>query len=132
MCLPRRTTGLPESQGRGASGQETRLGLQPLADNASALLTIDRPCFGKDVVGNVVRLDAKRVLNDLCGPIAVVTVDGSFQQVTYLRHSSSASRFTAGAAGFLIFTHRSPRPDRYGEPSRFETMPSQPSAQACR
>ena len=33
---------------------------------------------------------------------------------------SSASRFTAGT-----------RPVRYGELSRFETMPSHPSAQAC-
>ena len=47
-------------------------------------------------------------------------------------HSSSASRVTAGAAGFLTFTQQSARPERYSEPSRFDTMPSQPSAQACR
>ena len=41
--------------------------------------------------------------------------------------SSSASRFTAGAAGFLIFSQSSTRPDRYGEPSRLDTIPSQPS-----
>jgi hypothetical protein len=45
--------------------------------------------------------------------------------------SSSASRRTAGAAGFMILTQQSTRPERYGEPSRFDTMPSQPSAQAC-
>jgi len=45
-------------------------------------------------------------------------------------HSSSASRVTAGAAGFLTFSQQSVRPERYGEPRRFETMPSQPSAQA--
>ena len=45
--------------------------------------------------------------------------------------SSSASRRTAGAAGFLIFSQSFTRPERYVEPSRFDTMPSQPSAQAC-
>jgi hypothetical protein len=48
------------------------------------------------------------------------------------RQSSSASRRTAGAAGFFIFTQCLDRPDRYVEPSRFDTMPSQPSLQACR
>ena len=37
-------------------------------------------------------------------------------------------RFAAGAAGFLILIQQSARPDRYGEHTRFETMPSQPSA----
>ena len=46
--------------------------------------------------------------------------------------SSSASRLTAGALGFLTFTQCATRPERYGEPSRFETMPSQPSLQASR
>ena len=46
------------------------------------------------------------------------------------RHSSSASRFTAGAAGFLTLIQSADRPNRYGEPSRFDTMPSQPSLQA--
>ena len=46
-------------------------------------------------------------------------------------HSSSASRFTAGAAGFLTFNQCADRPGRYGEPSRFDTMPSQPSVHAC-
>ena len=46
--------------------------------------------------------------------------------------SSSASRFTAGAAGFLILSQWLTRPDRYGEPTgRFNTMPSQPRLQAC-
>jgi hypothetical protein len=44
--------------------------------------------------------------------------------------SSSGSRVTAGAAGFLTFSQQTARPERYGDPSRFETMPSQPSAQA--
>jgi hypothetical protein len=47
------------------------------------------------------------------------------------RQPSSASRFTAGAAGFLTFSQCADRPARYGEPSRFDTMPSQPSAHAC-
>ena len=46
--------------------------------------------------------------------------------------SSSVSRVTAGAAGFLILTQQSLRPGRYGDPSRFDTMPSQPRAQAYR
>jgi hypothetical protein len=45
--------------------------------------------------------------------------------------SSSASRFTAGAFGFLTCTQCGERPERYSEPIRFETMPSQPSLQAC-
>ena len=47
------------------------------------------------------------------------------------RQSSSASRITAGALGFFTLTQFGLRPERYGEPSRFETMPSQPRAQAC-
>ena len=39
-------------------------------------------------------------------------------------HPSSASRFTAGAAGFLNLSQCEPR--------RFNTMPSQPSRQAWR
>ena len=35
---------------------------------------------------------------------------------------------TAGAAGFLTLTQQSARPERYAEPSRFDTNPSQPSA----
>jgi N-acyl homoserine lactone hydrolase len=34
---------------------------------------------------------------------------------------------TAGAAGFLIFSQLTTRPDRYVEPRPFDTMPSQPS-----
>jgi hypothetical protein len=46
------------------------------------------------------------------------------------RQSSSASRVAAGALGFLTFTQCAERPERYGEPSRFDTMPSQPSLEA--
>src|SRR5438552_19156778 len=49
----------------------------------------------------------------------------------YFAQSSSASRVTAGALGFLTFTQYLDRPERYCEPSRFDTMPSQPSLQAC-
>jgi hypothetical protein len=45
--------------------------------------------------------------------------------------SSSASRFTADARGFLILSQCGERPERYAEPSRLETMPSQPSLHAC-
>jgi phage terminase large subunit-like protein len=44
---------------------------------------------------------------------------------------SSASRVTAGAFGFLTFIQCAEPPQRYSEPSRFDTMPSQPSLQAC-
>jgi hypothetical protein len=46
--------------------------------------------------------------------------------------SSSASRFTDGASGFFILSQSGERPERYGEPSRFDTMPSSPSLQTCR
>src|SRR5262249_3271109 len=42
--------------------------------------------------------------------------------------SSSASRRTAGAA--FIFSQSDERPERWREPSRFETIPSQPSKQS--
>ena len=37
----------------------------------------------------------------------------------------------AGAFGFLALSQRGVRPNRYGDPSRFDTMPSQPSLHAC-
>ena len=64
-----------------ASGQVARLGLQPLADDASALLAIIWPAWREPIVDNIVAIDAERVLNDLGGQIAVVAADGSFQQV---------------------------------------------------
>ena len=67
------------------SRQEARLGLQPLTDYAGTSFTIGRPSLRKDVIDDVIRFDAERVLNDLGGPFAVVAVDGSFQQVTHLR-----------------------------------------------
>jgi hypothetical protein len=45
-------------------------------------------------------------------------------------HSSSASRFTAGASGFLLLIQSGERPDLYRESFRFETMPSRPSLHA--
>jgi hypothetical protein len=45
--------------------------------------------------------------------------------------SSSASRYAAGAAGFLISSQSLTRPDRWLGPSRFDAMPSQPSEHAC-
>jgi hypothetical protein len=45
--------------------------------------------------------------------------------------SSSAFRVTGGAFGFLTLSQCADRPDRYGDPSRFDTIPSQPSLQAC-
>jgi hypothetical protein len=37
-----------------------------------------------------------------------------------------ASRLTAGASGFLNFIQSGVRPDRYRDPSLFETIPSSP------
>ena len=67
------------------SRQEARLGLQPLTDYAGTSFTIGRPSLRKDVIDDVIRFDAERVLNDLGGLFAVVTIDGSFQHVTHLR-----------------------------------------------
>jgi hypothetical protein len=50
----------------------------------------------------------------------------------HLPPSSSPSRFTAGASGFLNFSQSLERPDRYCDPSRFDTMPSRPILQAWR
>jgi hypothetical protein len=55
-----------------------------------------------------------------------------FNATLPLPQSSSASRFTAGASGFFIFSQSRERPERQGEPKRLLTMPSQPSLQACR
>ena len=40
---------------------------------------------------------------------------------------SSASRFTAGACGFMNLSRSGERPDRYRDPSRLQTMPPAPS-----
>jgi hypothetical protein len=45
---------------------------------------------------------------------------------------SSASRRTAAALGFLIFSQWLTRPLRQAEPRRFDTIPSHPSEHACR
>src|SRR5262249_60790163 len=49
-----------------------------------------------------------------------------------LFHSSSASRFTAGAFAFFILSQSGERLLTYGESRRFDTIPSQPSLQAWR
>src|SRR5262249_42698277 len=46
--------------------------------------------------------------------------------------SSSASRDTAECFGFLLSTQCHEWPERQGEPSRFDTMPSKPSLHAWR
>jgi hypothetical protein len=50
--------------------------------------------------------------------------------VGHLPQSSSSSRFTAGAAAFLILSQSGERPERYIESLRFDTMPSSPILQA--
>ena len=73
-------------------------------------------------------------IGQLAGPIVerrgLPSIDIDLRIDAHL-HSSSASRFTAGAAGSFFLSQWAERPARYGDPSRFETMPSQPSAQAC-
>ena len=58
-----------------SSDQIARLGLQPVADDAGALLAISRPLLREAVVGHVVILDAERVPDNLGGPVAVIAVD---------------------------------------------------------
>jgi hypothetical protein len=50
--------------------------------------------------------------------------DFGFAAAPHLPQSSSASRFTAGAFEFFILSQSGERPERYGEPSLFDTMPS--------
>src|SRR5262249_37766202 len=45
-------------------------------------------------------------------------------------HSSSASRFTAGASGFFILSQTGERPEREVESLRFDTIPSNPTLPA--
>jgi hypothetical protein len=52
--------------------------LQPFADNASALLAIIRPGLREAIIGDVIALDAERILDDLSGLIAIVAVDRLF------------------------------------------------------
>ena len=73
------------------SRQEARFGLQPLTDYAGTSFTIGRAKF--------IQFDAERVLNDLGGLFAVVTVDGLFQQVTHLRSRTSHNRHQAPKIG---------------------------------
>ena len=42
-----------------------RLSLQPFADDPDALLTVARPGLRKDVVDNVIALNAERFLNEV-------------------------------------------------------------------
>ena len=81
------------------SRQEARLGLQPLTDYAGTSFTIGRPGLRKDAIDNIIRFDAERVLNNLGGLFAVVTVDGSFQQVTHLRTRTGHNRHQAPKIG---------------------------------
>jgi hypothetical protein len=52
------------------------------------------------------------------------------ERLPMVPQSSSASRLTAGAAGFLTLIQSFDRPGRYCEPRRLDTMPSQPSLRA--
>src|SRR5262249_36751566 len=64
------------------------------------------------------------------GPVAIE--QGKVRGRCHLLQAAWASRFTAGAAGFLLLIQCRERPDTYGEPSRLDTIPSKPSLQAWR
>src|SRR5499433_1601128 len=77
------------------------------------------------------RLTCGRSELDDVGPIALGAKDhdpvvASHYRRLVLCHSSSASRFTAGAAAFFILSQSGERPERYIESFRFDTMPSSP------
>ena len=77
-------------------------------------------------------ISAVRVFHDKAGVVVLLSHPWRWEAAPGHRpQSSSASRRTAGAFGFLTLIQCSVRPDRYGEPSRFDAMPSRPSAQAC-
>jgi hypothetical protein len=63
-----------ENGGR-SRGQVAGFGLQPLADVPGAPLTIGRPFLREAIVDDIVPLDTERVLDDLGGAVAVVSVD---------------------------------------------------------
>jgi hypothetical protein len=58
------------------SSEEMRFLLQPRTNDPSALLAIGRPRLWKDVIHNVITLDAERVLDNLGGSIAIVPTNG--------------------------------------------------------
>ena len=65
------------------------------------------------------------------GHSADVTTGQAFDRDRHQRpQSSSHTRVAAAAFGFLVLIQVSERPETYREPSFFDTMPSQPSAQA--
>jgi hypothetical protein len=52
---------------------------------------------------------------------------GSVMRRVATYHSTSRARIVAGLSGFLTLIQSAERPDLYGAPSRFETMPSRRS-----
>jgi len=78
-CLHSRETRTRAAKWRAArrtSSQEMRFLLQPRTNDPSALLAIARPRLWKDVIHNIIILDAERVLDNLGGSIGIVTIDG--------------------------------------------------------
>jgi hypothetical protein len=59
---------------------------------------IGRPLYRKAVVDDVVGLYAERVLNDLSGAFAVISVDGLFEQVRRTQlHSTNFTKYKSAA-----------------------------------
>ena len=79
-------------------------------------------------------LDTRYMIEDVVAELVpAINPEGKMRAGSCHRipQSSSPSRFTAGTAGFLNFSQSGERPDRYRDPSRFETIPSSPILQAC-
>jgi hypothetical protein len=131
--LPRRR----ETTDRHLSGAQTAGGklvlVDPVREDTSASAfpatqPLYKTCYGRFWP------DAKIGQLFIAQKISVATMEASHMHDKFDNfhdQSSSASRVTAGAVGFLTFIQSGERPDRYDEPSRLDTMPSQPSAQAC-
>src|SRR5215468_10941582 len=113
-----------------------------ILDHSSALAQGDGragPALDRGAVGrqrDLIVLDAGDVLHDAFA-VRRPAVDAEGEVISRRGHlrpllpqSSSSSRFTAGAAGFFIFSQSGERPERYIESLRFDTMPSSPILQA--
>jgi hypothetical protein len=58
--------------------------LPSAADSVGALLAVGRPGLGKHVIGHVVALDAERLSYDAGGGVAVIGIDGLFEQLVMI------------------------------------------------
>jgi hypothetical protein len=66
-----------------ASRQISHFSLQPIPNNPCSLLAVAWPPFWEAIVCDLVALNAKRILNNLGGAVAVVSADCLFEKVGY-------------------------------------------------